>query len=367
MKHTRSFQTIVITKRKIMLLCIGLAATVCMIYIIFILCNSAEPAIAMDEQLYSEIINGELPAPDNKPNAKKIISSILGFDITQPSTILQGHSSIFVPKPHTEQNIDTQPKMDEKSEIKIEDIKISKGLAINNKTSYEVDASALASQKLPFVINTDEPQILIVHTHTTESYTPADSQSYTSSGSDRNTDLSKNIVAVGDAVCNILNQNGIKTIHDTTVHDYPSYNGAYGRSMATVKNNLNKYPSVKIVLDIHRDGLVREDGTKLKVSTDIDGVKTAQVMLVVGTNASGLLHDGWRSNLSFACKLQNEANNMYPSLMRPIDLREERFNQHLTAGSLILEIGSNGNTLEEAVRGGEDIAQVISKVLKNNS
>lgn len=330
--------------------------------------GNAIPAIAIDEQIYTKIIENELPAAEeNQITFREIASSILGFDITQPSSILQSHSSVFTtPKPTASPEATVQPFISDTTENKIEEVNISKGLSVNNKTSYEIDTNALSAQTLHLSPENDGPQVLIVHTHTTESYTSAGNQTYAASDSDRSTDSSRNIVAVGDAICDTLNQNGIHTIHDTTVHDYPSYNGAYNRCLTTIKNNLNQYPSIRVILDVHRDGMVRADGTKLKVVTELNQVKTAQVMLVVGTNASGLLHDNWQQNLSFACKIQKEANQLFPTLMRPIDLREERFNQHLTTGSLILEVGSNGNTLEEAIQGGKAAASAIANVLKNN-
>jgi len=163
---------------------------------------------------------------------------------------------------------------------------------------------------------------------------------------------------------NIFMEEGIEVIHDTTVHDYPSYSGAYTRSKATVTKNLEKYPSIKVVLDIHRDGIVREDGTKVKVSCEINGEKAAQCMFVVGSNAQ-LKHDYWRENMKIACKLQKYAEDNFPGLMRPIILRKERFNQQISKGAVIVEVGSNGNTLEEAKTGAKYMAKVISAVLKS--
>ena len=168
---------------------------------------------------------------------------------------------------------------------------------------------------------------------------------------------------VGNALCEVLEANGIKVIHDTTVHDYPAYNGSYDRCKATTLKNLEKYPSIKMVLDIHRDAIVRADGTKVKVACEINGEKCAQCMFVVGSNAN-LAHDNWQENLKLACKLQKKANEIYPDLMRAINLREERFNQQLSKGSLIIEVGSNGNTLAEAINGAKYMGEVIPLVLK---
>ena len=182
---------------------------------------------------------------------------------------------------------------------------------------------------------------------------------------ERTTDNARNVVAVGNVICGKLEEYGIKTVHDTTVHDYPSYQGAYTRTLKTIESNLKKYPSIKAVLDVHRDAFVYSDGSKLKVSYNRDGQETAKVMLVVGTDSMGLAHPGWRNNFMLAAKIQNAAEIMYPGLMRPIDLRRERFNMHMTSGSLLLEVGSNGNSLAEALEGGAEIGEAIAAALLN--
>lgn len=242
------------------------------------------------------------------------------------------------------------------SEVK----KVIKGMEISNTTDYQVNPNDYIDQKLSFLLDNHGPQVLIIHTHTTESYS---NESYFKNAPDRDLDETKNIVAVGAAMAEIFEKNGVLVYHDKTVHDYPSYNGAYQRAATTIRNDLEAYHGIKVVLDIHRDGITKEDGTKVKLLTDINGVPTAQVMLVVGTNTN-LPHDNWQENFKFASKIQAKAIEMYPTLMRQINLRKERFNEQMTTGSLIVEVGTNGNTLEEAIEGGRDIAEVISMVLK---
>ncbi|MCX7715518.1 MAG: stage II sporulation protein P [Clostridia bacterium] len=376
MKRRKTFKAFVISGKTISLFGTFFIFGIMIGILVFCLkpVSIATSTLVNSEQIYKSALESELPMPQKESGIKQIFDIVLGFDIKNPASIF-GANSIFAAAekgspehnilPTPENYIQTPVPTKETEEHNIEEIKISKGMAISNATKFEVNAEELASQPLEFKIDNNGAQVLIVHTHTTESYTDADKKSYTASDSDRSTDTSKNIVQVGNHICDVLNNEGIKTIHDTTVHDYPSFNGAYGRSMTTIQKNLKENPSIKVVLDIHRDGLIREDGTKLKVTTQINGEKTAQVMFVVGTNGSGLAHNNWHENLKLAAKLQKKANDMYPSLMRPINLREERFNQHLTLGSLIIEVGSNGNTLDEAVLGGEYIAKVIAAVLKS--
>ena len=153
-------------------------------------------------------------------------------------------------------------------------------------------------------------------------------------------------------------------LHDTTYHDYPNYNGSYANSLKTVESYLAKYPSIDIVLDIHRDGIETEDGQKMAVKTEIDGVSYAKLMIVAGTDACGLYHPLWQENLKFAAMLQQTLNGFSESLMRPLNLRYERFNQHLTKNSLIIEVGSNGNTLDEAIRSAKLLAKALSLYIK---
>lgn len=104
-----------------------------------------------------------------------------------------------------------------------------------------------------------------------------------------------------------------------------------------------------MVIDLHRDSILTDEGEAYKTSCTIDGAETAQLMFVVGTDAGGLYHPDWRDNLNFVSTLQYALNRAYPSLMRPVNLRTQRFDQHASPGSLLVEVGSSGNTLPEAL------------------
>lgn len=263
---------------------------------------------------------------------------------------------------YVEKNVKVE-KTEEKTEeptLTSESVTINRGLTVSNNTSYSVNPADFLNKPLLFGMDNSGPQVLIMHTHTTESFSE---ETYNKGAPDRNLDENKNISAVGDAMKKKFEENGISVIHDKTVHDYPSYNSAYQSAAATIQKNLNENKSIKVVLDVHRDGITREDGTKVKLVTDINGEKTAQIMIVVGTDTN-LPHDKWQENFKFASKIQAKGVELYPSLMRPIDLRKERFNEQLTTGSIIIEVGSNGNTMGEAIRGGERVAEIISAVLK---
>lgn len=225
---------------------------------------------------------------------------------------------------------------------------ISGGLTIKNETAYDIDVNAVIAEGCSLRLSTDNPQILIIHTHSSEAYSPAGLDQYEASGTSRTQDESMNIIRIGDELAEIFEENGLNVIHDRGTYDYPSYAGSYNRSGAAIESYLNQYPSISIVIDLHRDALGNNDVTYKTIATE-SGVCASQVMLLVGTDDAGLYHPSWRQNLSLALYLQNAVTAEYPSLMRPVELVTYRYNQHLTTGSLILEVGSDGNTLQEAL------------------
>ena len=241
------------------------------------------------------------------------------------------------------------------------------GIKIKNGTKTLLNANDYLNADLPMDLQTGGPKVLIVHTHSTESYAPSNVLGVPPSFTGRNTNPDENIIKVGDVICDILNQNGIETVHDSTLHDYPSYNGAYTRSLQTVKKNLEKYPTIEMVIDVHRDAITMNDGSPVKYTAEVDGKKAAQVMLVMGSNDSALDNPNWKENLKYAFQIQKRLNDLYPQLARPINISKNRYNQHATLGSMILEVGTHVNTMEEAIRGASCAAQAIVDVLKGNS
>lgn len=229
------------------------------------------------------------------------------------------------------------------------------GITFNNPTNYTIDASSILASPLKIKPPDSTPRVLIVHTHTSEAYSDSPNA--------RNEDQNLSVVKVGEKIAETLNARGIITIHDKTRNDYPSYNGSYKKSLATVETNLQKYPSIEIVLDIHRDYIER-DSTQLKPTAMFDEGKAAQIMFVVGTDAMGLYHPNWRDNLTLAAKMQDTLQKTRPALCRAINIRTERFNHHTTIGSMIIEVGSSANTSEEAIRSGKYIGEALADILK---
>lgn len=213
----------------------------------------------------------------------------------------------------------------------------------------------------------NEPLVLIVHTHATESYEEYDSEFYDKRNNWRSTDNNKNMVAVGDALAKSLEANGIGVIHDTTQHDYPSYNGSYERSAKTIKTNLEKYPSIKVVLDVHRDAIERTGEVIVKPTTIIDGKKAAQMMIITGSEDGTMNVPNWPSNLRFGAALANYMEEDYKTLSRPIFFCYRKYNMDLSKGSLLLEFGSHANTLEEAKYTATLVGNSLSRLLKDLS
>jgi len=230
----------------------------------------------------------------------------------------------------------------------IKETTITGGLTIKNETSYIIDIPALLSAGTDIVLSPASPQILIIHTHSSEAYTPAGLDRYEASDTHRTEDKEFNIIRVGDELAAIYEDAGLNVIHDRGIYDSPSYTGSYNRSGAAVEEYLSRYPDISVVIDMHRDAL-GANGVVYKTMAEEEGVCASQVMLLSGSDASGLEHPNWRSNLSLALYLQNAVNSAYPTLMRPVSLVPQRYNQHLSRGSLILEVGSDGNTLQEAL------------------
>ena len=216
---------------------------------------------------------------------------------------------------------------------------------------------------------TDEgPQILILHTHGSEAYTPTAGTDVVWSGNLRTTDSRYNVVQVGDEMADVFSEAGISVLHDRTLYDYPSYNEAYDRSLAAIESYLAQYPSLRFILDVHRDAIEDGQGNQYKVVSTIDGVGTAaQLTLVVGSDGSGLPHPNWMENLKLAVALQEDLLTSYPTLMRPILLRKSRYNQHATTGSLLVEVGAAGNSPEEAALAGRLFAERMVEVLRSRS
>ena len=342
------------------------------------------------DMIINACVKNIIPCVKNKQQERlwyAAFCQVAGFDIKKPQTILYSQLSGL----KTAQVIDEQNKMAQSTQENKEDEQSgdgedegesypiaqtssvvgsfsgsgkNKSVYINNETSFEIDINKFLEEKLS-IIKKDGPMVLIVHTHTTESYTPSGKQTYSPTESTRTQDKNYNVVRVGKEIKEQLVQSGIQTIHDTTINDYPSYNGSYKKTLGIIEDYLKKYPSIQVVLDVHRDGMTKQDGTKMKVCAEVDGEKSAQVMILCGSSEGGLKHESWQENLKLGLRIQQELANEYPGLARPLRFVKERYNQHATKGSLILEVGTDGNTLDEALLCAKYTGRAIANVLRS--
>lgn len=244
---------------------------------------------------------------------------------------------------------------------------IPTGGQVRNCTLYDnAELLQLSGEGLPFDTHysDDEPLVLIYHTHATESFELTDKDWYDSDFYGKTTERDKNIISVGDRICEQLDAAGIPYIHDTLVHDYPSYDDAYYSSRDAVQKILAEYPSIKVCLDVHRDGIERSDGTRIAPIAEIEGREAAQIMIIsCADDGSGNIPN-FRENFRFACTFQSEIENRFQGLTRPVLFDTRYYNQDLSSGSLLIEVGSHGNTLAQVQYSGELLGKALAGMFK---
>lgn len=221
-------------------------------------------------------------------------------------------------------------------------------VSLHSSATANVDIPALLTCPLEWNLYDRAPAVLILHTHTSESYTYTGG--YKEDGAYRTLDEQYNMLRVGQALEQALKQAGIGVVHDRSFHDYPSYNGAYTHARRTVEDYLELYPSIRLVIDLHRDAIADSRGNQLAYTAG----DTAQLMLVIGTN-----HENWTENMAFAVKLQARLEQLQPGLCRPMALRGQRFNQDLCPATVLIEVGAAGNTLEQALNAIDPLSRAI--------
>lgn len=214
---------------------------------------------------------------------------------------------------------------------------------IKNASRQTLDTAALADGSFSAALSEQAPQVLIVHTHGSEAYTMPAGEEYAATGSFRTDDATRSVVRVGDEIAAVLSSYGISVLHDRTLHDSPSYNGAYARSLTSIEGYLEKYPSLSFVLDVHRDAVQDASGQQYKLVSR-EEPHAAQISLVMGSD-----HDRWQDNLRLAVAVEERLMQSYPTLMRPITLRNYSYNQSVCPGSMLVEVGAAGNSLDEAI------------------
>lgn len=235
---------------------------------------------------------------------------------------------------------------------------------INNKTGQNIQvASELKTGTKIKIKKSKEPEILIMHTHATECFLVENRDYYTDADLSRTTNNQKNVTAVGDALEQELKNAGFSVIHDKTQHDHPSYNGSYTRAKTTVQSYLKKYSSIKIVIDLHRDAMP-SGNDKIAPTIEINKKKAAQVMLVMGSQTGTITgHANWKENLRLALLLQQDLEKKYPGFARSMLLKSAKYNQNLSTGSLLIEVGTDANTLDQALYSGQLVGKTLAETL----
>ena len=240
----------------------------------------------------------------------------------------------------------------------------AQNIAIKYNGEYRPDLAALLAQPVDLDFSGSQPRVLIIHTHATESYTQVEGWTYEDAGNFRTLDTSQNMIRVGQAIADILEAAGIPVLHDTSLNDYPSYNSSYDRTLTVIEEYLAQYPTIEMVIDVHRDAIELSDGSQMGTAALVGGGEAAQIMLVVGTDEGGLTHPNWQGNLSWALKIQAQMDAIYPGLARPLSLSTQRYNQHATPGSLLVEVGTAGDTMPEALAGAEAFARTLVSLIQ---
>jgi len=268
-------------------------------------------------------------------------------------TALRNPQESYGDESGAEQTVATPGKEPDQAVFAPED---AASVEVQSYCGYSVDTKKLLTQALCWDLTKDGPAVLILHSHGTESYTKT--EDYTESSGYRTLNTDYNVVSIGERIARVLEAGGVQVLHDKTMHDYPSYNLSYTQARKSIESYLKKYPSIRMVLDIHRDA-VESGGNQISYTVDVHGEKAAQVMLVVGTDANGLTHPHWPENMALAVKLHAQLEKNVPGICRPISFRKQRFNQDLSTGALIVEVGAAGNTRQEALLAGQLVAESI--------
>ena len=279
---------------------------------------------------------------------------LLCFTILLAATAIRFGSELYERRPvKAAQPEPTYPTMlFEKSEANI--FANPDNVRIDNQTEFSIDIKALMAKDTDFLIS-DKPVVLVIHTHATEAYCETVGA--------RTTDTALNIVHIGEVLTNALNKNGITTLHETSLIDHEDYYGAYPHAAELIEGYLMKHPSIQMVIDVHRDAVTDKEGNELALTADLNGVAAARLMLVMGSDSAGLSHQNWEENLAFALKLQAFCEERAPGIFRDLTLRTQRYNQHLTPKSILLEVGAAGNSMQEAETSIRFFADQLSRLI----
>ncbi len=252
------------------------------------------------------------------------------------------------------------PSLPEVREVPLPSFSGEEAVNLYYAVNIQPDIPALLQKPLQWDLTGEGPSVLILHTHATESYSRR-GENYKETSAWRTLDKDYNMLSVGALVAEILEKSGIGVVQDESLHDYPSYNGSYTRARKTLRQQLKEHPGIRLVLDLHRDASGGEAG-QMRTRAEVEGEPCAQLMVVIGTN-----HEGFEENLSLGLKLHTLLEQRYPGIMRPLQLRGQRFNQDLSPGALLIEVGAAGNSHGEAGIAAKALAEAIAALAKGTA
>lgn len=306
-------------------------------------------ACALVFRFFSAGVPGRVISWLTQPNTAAFLTYLeTGRDV-RFSASLEAFSPDFMESP--------APAIPEPKELPIPSFSDPEIVELYYACTKDPDIGALLAQPLEWDLRGDEPSVLILHTHSTESYTK-NGEDYKETSSWRTLDESYNMLSIGDRVRELLAENGITAIQDRQLHDYPSYNGSYTHARQAIQAYLEEYPTIQMVLDLHRDASEGANG-QLRTAAAVNGETSAQLMIVLGVN-----HESYEENLSLALKLHAQLETQAPGITRPLQLRSSRFNQDLSSGALLIEVGAAGNTHAEAMLAAEQLASAIAALAR---
>lgn len=325
-------------------------------------CGTSEPAAPQTDEpapnvtaaaTTSQTASPQEPAVEGQPCGTVISRSIVPFEDGLDLTAEGNHSGMII-REYYDKSLAT------------DHITMQGGAQVRNCTDIDNEDLAACVEQLPSMrLSADctEPQILIVHTHTTESYEPYSRSYYDADFPTRTRNSDRNITAVGEELAQTLAEHGYSVLHDGTIHDYPTYSGAYDRSEDTIRAALEEYPEIKVVIDLHRDAIENPNGCRIAPTAEINGQNAAQFMIIAGCDDGRFNMPEYMENLRLACLIQRSAEQLYPGLARPVLFDYRNYNQHITTGSLLIEVGSHANSFEEAMYTGRLLGESLAAAL----
>lgn len=284
-----------------------------------------------------------------------------------PDDIIENEE--LLKKQFREKNITPDGVIKEKTYISYQASDSFQNVFVRNVTvDSDIDIQGIINNGCPLPINDyTKPTVLIYHTHSTECYTPFDNGTFSTSSDERNSNKNLNMIRVGEELAEVLRARGIGVIHDTTIYD-TVYTGAYDKSREGITEILEKHPSIIITLDVHRDAIHYDNTTRVKPVAQFGNKKAAQMMILTGAEGGNVdSFPSWETNLSFAVNLQKAVNDKYENLMKPMYFCNRKYNLDLTPYSLLIETGTDVNTLSEAAYSARLLGDVLSDFIKTNA